>query len=65
MGKDHSVREDTRCRHCMGYSFRLAAVVEQWLKQEIAQWVLHEGSIRRHIAPCTIEAVMNPINGGS
>ena len=26
-------------------------VVEHWLEQEIAQWVHHEGSIRRPIAP--------------
>ena len=26
-------------------------VVENWLEREIAQWVYHEGSIRRHIAP--------------
>ena len=29
----------------------IASVVEHWLKQEIAQWVHHEGSIRRPIAP--------------
>ena len=27
MVKDHSVKEETRCRHYMGYSFRLAARV--------------------------------------
>ena len=27
-------------------------VVEHWLEQVIAQWVHHEGSIRRPIAPC-------------
>ena len=26
-------------------------VVEHWLEREIAQWVQHEGSIRRPIAP--------------
>ena len=26
-------------------------IVEHWLEQEIAQWVHHEGSIRRPIAP--------------
>ena len=26
-------------------------VVENWLEREIAQWVHHEGSIRRPIAP--------------
>ena len=26
-------------------------VVEHWLEREIAQWVHHEGSIRRPIAP--------------
>ena len=26
-------------------------VVERWLKREIAQWIHHEGSIRRPIAP--------------
>ena len=26
-------------------------VMEHWLEQEIAQWVHHEGSIRRPIAP--------------
>ena len=26
-------------------------VVEHWLEQEIGQWVHHEGSIRRPIAP--------------
>ena len=26
-------------------------VVEQWVEREIAQWVNHEGSIRRPIAP--------------
>ena len=30
-------------------------VVEHWLKQEIAQWVHHEGSIRRPIASCYIQ----------
>ena len=28
-------------------------VVEHWLDREIAQWVHHEGSIRRPIAPST------------
>ena len=28
-------------------------VVEHWLEREIAQWVHHEGSIRRPIAPYT------------
>ena len=52
MASDHSVREETRCRH-MGYSFRLT-VVEHWLEREIAQSSMgppHEGSIRRPIAP--------------
>ena len=65
-------REETRCRHYIGYSFRLTArgfymlhptdriahttvfitpVVEHWLEREITQWVHHEGSIRRPIAP--------------
>ena len=26
-------------------------VLEHWLEREIAQWVYHEGSIRRPIAP--------------
>ena len=26
-------------------------VVKHWLEREIAQWVRHEGSIRRPIAP--------------
>ena len=26
-------------------------VVEHWLEREIAQWIHHEGSIRRHIEP--------------
>ena len=30
-------------------------VVEHWLKREIAQWVHHEGSIRRPIAPWAID----------
>ena len=49
-------REETRCRH-MGFSFQLATdwithtfvtpVVEHCLERKIAQWVYHEGSIRR------------------
>ena len=31
----------------------ITPVIEHWLKQEIAQWVHHEGSIRRPIAPQT------------
>ena len=27
-------------------------VVEHWLEREIAQWVHHEGSIRRHFLKC-------------
>ena len=26
-------------------------IMEHWLEREIAQWVRHEGSIRRPIAP--------------
>ena len=58
------VRKETRCRH-IGYSYRLTArvllyahttafvtpVVEHWLETGIAQWVHHEGWIRRPIAP--------------
>ena len=60
-------REELCCYHYMGYSFRLAARVllyapfhkqdntyhnmEHWLEREIVQWVHHEGSIRRPIAP--------------
>ena len=54
--KDHS---DSERGNPLGYSFRLgytglhisfvAPVVEHWLKREIAQWVYHEGSIRRPI----------------
>ena len=34
-------------------------VVENWLEQEIAQWVHHEGSIQRPIAPWTNALTMN------
>ena len=41
-------------------------VVEHWLEREIAQWVHHEGSIRRPIAPCanalTMELHLVPLN---
>ena len=30
----------------------VTSVVEHWLEREIAEWVHHEGSIRRSIAPC-------------
>ena len=66
MVKDIEIaREETRYRH-MGYSFHLAArtgrithttafvtpVVEHWLERQIAlMGPLHEGSIRRPIAP--------------
>ena len=33
--------------------------VEHWLEREIAQWVHHEGSIRRPIAPCYQDQVMS------
>ena len=29
----------------------VSPVVEHWLEREIAQWVHHEGSIQRSIAP--------------
>ena len=29
---------------------QVTPVVEQWLEREIAQWIHHEGSIRRPIA---------------
>ena len=66
MVNDHRAREKTRNCHYMGYSFQIAGrnrvysppyirvfvipVVEHWLKREIAQWVHHEGSIRRRMA---------------
>ena len=31
-------------------AFFVTPVVLHWLNREIAQWVHHEGSIRRHIA---------------
>ena len=34
------------------YGLFFTPVVEHWLEREIAQWVHHEGSIRRQIAPC-------------
>ena len=53
MVKNHSAREESLCRHYMGYSFRLAATdisyppfhrhafvtpfVKHWLEREIAQ----------------------------
>ena len=61
----------------MGYSFRLAAMVllyassyrpvmDHWLEWDIAQWVYHEGSIQRPIAPwanaLTTELHLSPIN---
>ena len=50
MAKDHSdsEREDT---HMHYPTDRITPVVEHWLEREIAQWVHHEGSIRRPIAP--------------
>ena len=32
-------------------TYLVTPVMEQWLEREIAQWVHHEGSIRRPIAP--------------
>ena len=44
-------------------------VVEHWLEWEIAQWVHHEGSIRRPIAPwanaLTTELHLAPLSWGS
>ena len=37
-----------RVAHAMAF---VTTVVEHWLEREIAQWVHHEGSIRRPIAP--------------
>ena len=41
-------------------------VVEHWLEREIAQWVHHEGSIRRPIAPSanalTMELQLDPLD---
>ena len=37
-----SLRQDKHTTAC------IIPVVEHWLKQEIAQWVHHEGSNRRH-----------------
>ena len=38
----------TRIAHPTGFA---TPVVEHWQEQEVAQWVHHEGSIRRAIAP--------------
>ena len=40
-----------RIAHNMAF---VKPVVEHWLEREIAQWVHHEGSIRRPIAPSFI-----------
>ena len=37
-----------RITHTMAF---VTPVVGHWIEQEIAQWVHHEGSIRRPIAP--------------
>ena len=39
-----------RTAHTMTF---VTPVMEHWLEREIAQWVPHEGSIRRSIAPCS------------
>ena len=36
---------------CTHNSSFVTPVVEHWLEREIAQWVHHEGSIQRPIAP--------------
>ena len=67
MRKDHSEREreETRCRYTATLSNYMhhstdrityttafvTPVVEHWLEGDVAQWVPHEGSIRRPIAP--------------
>ena len=38
-------------RHDNTYHGLCYTIVEHWLEREIAQWVHHEGSIRRPIAP--------------
>ena len=63
-------KEETRCRHmgysfrlfCMHHptdrithtTVFVKPVMEHWLERQIAQWVHHEGSIRRLIAPSLI-----------
>ena len=62
MVKDHSDSERGNLLPPHGLLFPISSkithttafvtpVVEHWLEREIAQWVHHEGSIRRHIAP--------------
>ena len=65
MVKDHSDSEKGNplppYRQCFFYMHHptdriahtafVTPVVEHWLEREIAQWVHHEGSIRRPIAP--------------
>ena len=36
---------------CINPTAFVTPVMEHWLEREIAQWVHHEGSIRRPIAP--------------
>ena len=73
MVKDHSARRETRCCHYMGYSFRLAARVllhapshsqdsTYHSRGEIAEWVNHEGSIRRPMAPLLNDLPRNYIS---
>ena len=78
MVKDHSARRETRCCHYMCYSFRLAARVLLHApshsqdstyhslcytsRGEIAEWVNHEGSFRRPMAPLLNDLPRNYIS---
>ena len=54
MVKDHSDSErgNPLPPHWLLFTINSKGAVEHWLEWEIVQWVHHEGSIRRSIAPC-------------